>query len=97
MSDERDEATDASRRTRLASERTYLAWQRSGLAALAVGLGVAKLLPKVTAGPSWPYVALGLGFCLLALAFMAGGLRRQRDVERALKRGQYAPLEDRAA
>ena len=32
-----DKATDATRRTRLASERTELAWWRTGLTVLAAG------------------------------------------------------------
>ena len=37
---------DATRRTRLANERTYLAWWRTGLTALAVGIGIGKLVPE---------------------------------------------------
>ena len=65
---------DAFRRTHLANERTYLAWLRSGLTAVAVGLGVAKFLPDLAdAGTTWPYVALGAGFCLLGILMMVVG------------------------
>jgi putative membrane protein len=89
---------DASRRTHLANERTYLAWLRSGLTAVAVGLAVAKLLPDLAdAGARWPYVVLGIGFCLLGVLMMLAGVRRLRDVTTALERGEFGRLDDRAA
>jgi putative membrane protein len=89
---------DATRRTRLASERTYLAWWRTGLTALAVSLGVGKLVPEVATGSTeWPYVLLGTGFGALGLAFIAYGWLRERALERALAAGRYAPLDTRAS
>jgi putative membrane protein len=91
---------DAFRRTHLANERTYLAWLRSGLTAVAVGLGVAKLLPDLAvpgAGRSWPYVALGIGFCVLGVLMMVAGVRRMRAVNRALARGESEPLDEGVA
>ncbi|HEY1512779.1 MAG TPA: DUF202 domain-containing protein [Gaiellaceae bacterium] len=86
---------DATRRTRLANERTYLAWWRTGLTALAVCVGVGRLVPSVASGPHWPYEALGVGYGLLGVAFIAAGYIRTRDVERALDRGMFAPLAGR--
>jgi hypothetical protein len=43
------------RRTRPASERTYLARWRSALAAFAVSLGVGKIVPSLTHGPTIGY------------------------------------------
>jgi putative membrane protein len=91
-----DDGIDATRRTRLANERTYLAWWRGGLTALAVSVGVGAL-PAVTAATRWPFLALGIGFGLLGIAFIAFGARRYRAVERALARGAFAPLEARLA
>jgi|SRR5215210_1201626 len=85
-----DEAGDATRRTRLANERTYLAWWRTGLTAFAVSLGAGKLVPALTDEPSWPYLAVGIGFALLGTAFVAYGLRRLREVDAAIARGEYA-------
>src|ERR1043166_8707504 len=45
-----DEARDATRRTRLASERTYLAWWRTGLTAFAVAFGAGRVVPELTGG-----------------------------------------------
>lgn len=88
-----DEATaDATRRTRLANERTYLAWWRGGLTALAVALGAGAVIPDLTSGRRWPYVLLGIGFAALAIAFIAYGVVRHRQVERALEEGGFAPL-----
>ncbi len=89
---------DATRRTHLANERTYLAWLRTGLTAVAVGLAVAKLLPDLAgAGTTWPYASLGIGFCVLGIIMMAVGIRRVREVGRALERGEFRPMDDVAA
>ena len=88
-------ADDATRRTRLATERTYLAWWRSGLAALAVGLAAGKLVPELSSGPAWPYELLGVGYSLLGVAFIYCGHRRQREVEAAVERGEWAALDAR--
>src|SRR5204862_7681757 len=80
------------RRTRLASERTYLAWWRTGLTAFAVSLGAGRLVPELSGGPRWPFEAIGVAFAAVGVAFVAYGYRRQRMVEEALARGDYAPL-----
>jgi putative membrane protein len=89
------QAEDATRRTRLATERTYLAWWRSGLAALAVGLAAGKLVPELSSGAAWPYELLGFGYSLLGVAFIYCGHRRQREVEAAVERGEWAALDPR--
>ena len=90
-----DEAGDATRRTRLANERTYLAWWRTGLTAFAVSLGAGKLVPALTDESRWPYVAVGIGFAVLGLVFVAYGFRRMRDVDAAIARGEYARPDER--
>jgi putative membrane protein len=90
-----DEAGDATRRTRLANERTYLAWWRTGLTAFAVSLGAGKLVPALTDETRWPYVAVGIGFALLGVVFVAYGFRRMRDVDAAIARGEFASPEQR--
>ena len=93
-----EEDVDATRRTRLANERTYLAWWRGGLTSLAVAFGIGALLPKVSDDTDrWPFAVLGVGFALLAVAFIWYGLHRFRTVERALDRGEFAQLDMRAA
>jgi inner membrane protein YidH len=87
-----DESVDAIRRTRLANERTYLAWWRTGLTSLAVALAAGKVVPDLTNTRStWPYEAIGAGFALLGVACIAYGLRRERQVERALMQGEFVP------
>jgi inner membrane protein YidH len=90
-----DEARDATRRTRLANERTYLAWWRTGLTALAVSVGAGRVVPALTDATSWPYEVVGAGFALLATAFIGYGYVRQRQVDRALDQGEFAPPDDR--
>lgn len=91
------EDEDALRRTRLANERTYLAWWRGGLTGIAVALGVGALLPELADSSRWPFVALGIGFAVLAVLFIVYGVHRFRSVERELLRGGFAPLDLRVA
>jgi putative membrane protein len=87
---------DGSRRTQLANERTFLAWWRTGLTSIAVSLGIGKIAPDLAdAQHRWPYVAIGVGFTLLAVAVFAYGLVRQREVHHALRQGEYAELDIR--
>ncbi len=88
-----DEARDASRRTRLANERTYLAWWRTGLTTFAVSLAAGKLVPEL----SWPFEVIGVAFGVVGLLFIAYAYVRQKRVEEALARGDYAPFETRVA
>ena len=92
-----DELRDATRRTRLASERTYLAWWRTGLTAFAVSFGAGRIVPELAGGTAWPYEAIGVAFGLVGLGFIGYGYARQRQIEAALARGEYAPFQDRAA
>ena len=90
-----DDAPDATRRTRLANERTYLAWWRTGLTTFAVALGAGKLVPELSGGAAWPYETIGVGFALVGVLFIAYAYVRQKRVEEALARGDYAPFEAR--
>jgi putative membrane protein len=92
-----EEVRDATRRTRLASERTYLAWWRTGLTAFAVSFGAGRIVPELTGGAAWPYAVLGVAFGLVGLGFIGYGYVRQKQVDDALARGEYAPLDERAA
>src|SRR5690349_20549436 len=65
------------RRTWLAAERTFLAWWRTGLAAVVAALGVGRVLPDVVDGPKWPFVALGLGYGVVAAGIFLAGARRE--------------------
>ena len=78
---------EASRRTYLANERTELAWWRTGLTALAVSLGVGRLIPELGGGPNWPYAVIGAGYAVLGTGFIAYGSWRERAVRRAFERG----------
>src|SRR5262245_48191478 len=81
------------RRTRLASERTLLAWWRTGLAALAVGIGVGRVVPELNdATHHWPYTALGVLFSLYGVALFWIGSRRVVNVDRALEHDLYNEL-----
>jgi putative membrane protein len=92
-----DEARDATRRTRLANERTYLAWWRTGLTTFAVSLAAGKLVPELSSGASWPFETIGVAFGVVGLLFIAYAYVRQKQVEDALARGEYAPFETHAA
>jgi putative membrane protein len=86
-----EDPVDATRRTRLANERTLLSWWRSGLTAYAVAFGVGKLVPDLTSGKAWPWIALGVASGLLGTVFFVYGWHRQRSVDAALARGEFAP------
>jgi putative membrane protein len=84
-----EQSGDAPRRTHLANERTYLAWWRTGLAALAAGIGIGRLVPSLTHQTRWPYAILGAGFALVGIGAIGYGLVRQRAVRDAVRRGQF--------
>jgi putative membrane protein len=87
------EVEDASRRTRLANERTYLAWWRTGLTALAVCVGLGRIVPGVTGVTKWPYEVVGAGYGVVGVAFMVVAHVRMRSVERAVDAGSFARLD----
>ena len=87
---DRHEFPEATRRTYLANERTELAWWRTGLTALAVSLGVGRLIPELGSGPNWPYALIGAGYAVLGTGFIAYGAWRERAVRNAIERGDFA-------
>jgi inner membrane protein YidH len=87
---------DATRRTYLAQERTLLAWWRSGLAALAVAIGIGRLVPALLDVSATPFVALGIGYGVVGMAFVTVGASRDRALRRDLAAGRFEPLDARA-
>jgi putative membrane protein len=81
--------TDVTRRTQLAAERTWLAWWRSGIAAATASVAVGGVVPELIEGERTPYVVVGAGYALLAVALFIGAWIRQRQVDEALARGGY--------
>jgi putative membrane protein len=81
-----DRRTDlADRRTSLANERTLLAWWRTGLTALAVALGVGRLLPEVAPDATrWPFVVIGVAFAIYGIALFVYGTRRSGERDASL-------------
>jgi putative membrane protein len=75
-------------RTQLAHVRTYLAWWRTGLAAIAAGFAVGRVLPEVVGGTNWPYIALGTGLAACGLAAMVYGIVYYRELQAALREGR---------
>lgn len=73
------------RRTQMAGERTQLAWWRTGLAALAVALGVGRIVPGLDpTATKWPYVVAGVGFALWGILAIAYGSAQRAEIYRAL-------------
>ncbi|MCB0870678.1 MAG: DUF202 domain-containing protein [Solirubrobacterales bacterium] len=73
-SDENDQA-----RTRLAGERTQLSWVRTGLTAIAVGVGLARVVPLLDSGAvAWPYEGLGVAYCAFGVGLIYFGVQRGR-------------------
>ena len=68
---------DADRRTDLAVERTQLAWWRTGLTALAVAIGVGRVVPELSdSETTWPYVVSGILFAIYGVALFLQGTAR---------------------
>jgi putative membrane protein len=86
---------DASRRTYLAAERTLLAWWRSAIAAIAVAIGVGRVVPALTHTDRVPYVVLGIAFATLGLAYVVYGTVRYRALRLALETGRYRETDTR--
>jgi putative membrane protein len=81
---------DASRRTYLAGERTQLAWWRTGLTAVAVALGVGRVVPELAdTNTHWPYVIAGVGFAIWGVCAIAYGTSNRTAMERALREGRF--------
>ena len=72
-------------RTQLAHERTYLAWWRTGLAGIAAGFGIGRVLPEVVSGTNWPYIALGTALAGAGLAAIVYGIVHYRELQAALR------------
>lgn len=89
------ETGDATRRTHLANERTYLAWWRTSLTAFAVAVGSGKLIPAVASGTTWPYTVIGIGFAVAGVFCSVYARQRHREVEDAIRRGDFAQPDDR--
>ena len=83
-------------RTRLANERTYLAWWRTGIAALAAGFAVGRVVPEVVGGRSWPYVVLGTALTIAGLVAFVYGFARYRELAAALREGRAPAHRDTA-
>jgi putative membrane protein len=81
---------DATRRTYLAGERTQLAWWRTGLTAMAVALGVGRVVPELSkTATNWPYVIAGVGFALWGIFALAYGTANRNAMEKALREGRF--------
>jgi putative membrane protein len=76
----------------MAAERTWLARWRTALVTTAGALGVGRLAPPLLHAAAGPYIVLGCGYALLAVALIVVGSRRHRALERAIERGEPAPL-----
>ncbi len=64
-------------RTRLAGERTQLSWVRTGLTAIAVGVGLARVVPLLDTGAvAWPYEGLGVAYCAFGVGLIILGVQR---------------------
>ena len=72
----------------LVHERTYLAWWRTGLAGIAAGFAVGRVLPEVVGGTNWPYIALGTVLASTGLAIMVYGIVHYRELQAALREGR---------
>lgn len=81
---------DATRRTYLAAERTQLAWWRTGLAALALAVGVGRVVPSLEGDVTrWPYTVAGVGFALWGILAIGYGSAHRTILVRGLREGRF--------
>ena len=59
--------------------------------------GAGRLVPELTGGTAWPYEVIGVAFAAVGIGFITQAFVRQKQVDEALARGDYAPFDDRAA
>jgi uncharacterized membrane protein YidH (DUF202 family) len=60
-----------------------------------VAIGSGKLVPALAGGTNWPYTAIGIGFAFLGVCCSGYGLRRYREVQRAIGTDELAVGDDR--
>jgi uncharacterized membrane protein YidH (DUF202 family) len=78
-------------RTTLSGERTLLAWWRTGLASIAVGIAVGRLVPELNPDNKiWPYTVLGAAYAIYGIALIIYGSVRGREVEFAARTGSLS-------
>jgi putative membrane protein len=86
---------DYSRRTLLANERTYLAWWRTGLTSLTAGLAAAQVVPRLDESVDHTaYTILGAALAVLGTLCIGYGHVRRIAVDRAVRRGEFADLDN---
>jgi uncharacterized membrane protein YidH (DUF202 family) len=76
---------EGTRRTQMAGERTQLAWWRTGLTALAVALGVGRIVPQLDpTATKWPYAVAGVDFAIWGILAIGYGTAQRAAINRAL-------------
>lgn len=74
-------------RSLLANDRTFSAWIRTGLATIAVGFGVTRLLREVQ--PNWLVVTLGVLFVIVGGGILLMGYWSHRRMLRWLSEDHH--------
>jgi putative membrane protein len=93
--DSAHETGDATRRTHLANERTLLAWWRTGLTAVAVGVGVGRVVPELSDANRTAYAVLGACYVVYGIVLGLAGSQRQQQIEQAVRAGRWRALDQR--
>jgi putative membrane protein len=84
---------EQARRTMMLNvERTWLAWWRTGLVSTAAAVALGRVAPEVLEGRDWPYVVVGTGYAVLAVAMLVLGGIRQRRLTRELGEGRFVDV-----
>ena len=81
--------TEPDYRFTLANERTFLAWERTSLGLLAAAVAIVQFVPQF--GIPGARHVIGAFLTILAMLTAGFGLRRWREVDRAMRRGLPLP------
>ena len=81
--------TEPDYRFTLANERTFLAWERTSLGLLAAAVAIVQFVPQF--GVPGARHIIGAYLTILAMLTAGFGLRRWRQVDYAMRRGQPLP------
>ena len=75
----RDRTDWAEDRTALANERTFAGWMRTGMACIAIALGLKAVFGE--SEPTWVAKAVAIFFCIIAVLIFSAAAQQSRKAQ----------------